>query len=211
MPENVCWEIYEEGNNIKQIPTVKERLERFAGSEQKWMVDLTGFDSSPDTLDYKQYMTKTHIINSLPTLYEAVSVDNIYDRLKPSILRSLAQSFYFWENNSLHSNDLIDPKIKNNHVKSCRFIGNFVNTLIPFLSASISSLQRSQVDENVRVETWFKRYGFSGDDKPVKDKWHDLATVQYKDYANYQIRTEQPISEVYLKYKLNLKSSLCCL
>ena len=81
-----------------------------------------------------------------------------------------------------------------------------MKTMIVQLSASNPHLLRSQLDEDVRVETFWYVGGFTGEGNECDGRWLDmklknnddagLVMFQYQHKANWQIRTELPLLDV---------------
>ena len=196
MPEWKCWKMHELGQDILTIPKVKERLEKIAGDDRRTMQLMEPYTTWPADLEYKQYMTKTHVVNGrLPDLYQSVNVDAEAAAIKPLLMDAIVQ-----ESEMQYKHQ---PGDKENNGHS--LWGQIINTLLASLSSNNEHLLRSQYDEDVRIETFWQRLCAVPEKKVVDDDskeqkrdplWPEMWTTQLKYKANYQIRTELPLPQV---------------
>ena len=188
--------MHELGQDILTIPKVKERLEKIAGDDRRTMQLMEPYTTWPADLEYKQYMTKTHVVNGrLPDLYQSVNVDAEAAAIKPLLMDAIVQ-----ESEMQYKHQ---PGDKENNGHS--LWGQIINTLLASLSSNNEHLLRSQYDEDVRIETFWQRLCAVPEKKVVDDDskeqkrdplWPEMWTTQLKYKANYQIRTELPLPQV---------------
>ncbi|KAL3226369.1 hypothetical protein MRX96_004460 [Rhipicephalus microplus] len=76
--------------SIKAMPTVQQKLDKMTEKGLQFC-----YLAQPDTLYYNclpayQYATRTHLIESLPDVYEKIDVEDAYARLKPHLVDAIA-------------------------------------------------------------------------------------------------------------------------
>jgi hypothetical protein len=190
IPRSIIWKKYEEEQNLLKTGDVRERLETIAGTKDREMIVVSSFDRSPRTLEYKEFITRTKIVNSLPDLYTNVDVEAEYQTLKPYLIDAiLFEHEYFTRSrgkiNILHCHQ---PEYR-----SRRLMSNIVDTMLSVCSHNYPHLLSAQVDNDVRVETCWKIDGF----KMANVKNHFGRTwLQYKGTRAKQMRTDLPLPEV---------------
>ena len=192
-----AWEIHDEAEEILKEPKVKMRLEKIAGSwqaEKPFMYGLSLMSAAPGTLPYRQYVTKTHLIEGLPELYNEVDSSPALEQLRSSFVDAIE-----------YEADLYNYAVDKNIVLSGRrfyfahgMLGRFLDIAMSGMSTTYPHLRRAQLGERVRVETIWKRCGYSGDKAKgiVGVKYGDIVNFQLKHLASYQVRTELPLPEV---------------
>lgn len=206
--DHSAWNIHKLAHNQLSIPRVKERLEKMAGEKARVLWLLEAVDKRPNNLEFKQYITKTHVINGLPTeVYSGIDVENAYSKIKSMIPDLILQ-----EHELLHKKKL-EKDLKQRGCDESRYIahhllGSVTRALMASLVPFCGHFVRSQLDEDVRVETFWHFGGFSGKERRAKGKrigykskdGKDLGVVQfqYKHRADWQIRSELPLPEVSL-------------
>jgi hypothetical protein len=208
MSESSAWYLSRLAGDLLTIPRIKERLEKMAGDKTRVMWIVEPMDSRPKNVEYRQMLTKTHIVRGLPDVYDKLSNDgdSLYERLKPVI------------------GDIVDLELERHHkirleedingavyvdkekYIAHRVLGSILNACVARLSSSLDYLRRSQIDENVRVETFWYVGGFRGEGNTAKGKWSNITTTSKKNYgilsfqyqhkADWQVRTEQLLPQV---------------
>jgi small subunit ribosomal protein S30 len=190
-------------NELLTIPRVKERLEKIAGDKQKvlWLVEP--MDRRPKNLEFKQRLTKTTIANGLPEIYKNFEdIDGIYDRLKHSVVEAIDLELEYQERTRLQASANDTMQFDEDRHIGHSVLGRVMNSLVSRLAISNDYLLRSQLDEDVRVESFWLAGGFTGDGNQAKGKLRMLdreknnagiMLFQYRHKADWQIRTEQPL------------------
>ncbi len=77
-----AWKYEQEKQKLLTQRTAKWRLEEQAGvlpGKVVWLINA--FDPQPRTLQYKQFLTKTHLEKGLPSQYEDQVVDSVVERV----------------------------------------------------------------------------------------------------------------------------------
>jgi hypothetical protein len=208
MSESSAWYLNRLAGDLLTIPRVMERLEKMAGDKTRVMWIVEPMDGRPKNLEYRQMLTKTHFVRGLPAEYDKLSsnADLLYERLKP-VIGDIVE-LELERHHKIRLEEDINGVVyvdKNKYITH-RVLGSLVNTFVARLSASTDYLHRSQVDENVRVETFWYAGGFRGEGNVAKGKWSNVTTIDKKNYgillfqyrhkADWQIRTEQPLPQV---------------
>ena len=213
MTEKDAWKLHEESLDLKAIPSAKLRLEKLAGTEPEMLVGTYPYAMVPERAKYYKYITKTHIIeNELPQIYKEMDVSHIVNKVKPEIDGKLLDWSKFYSART--------DKFSNESVRHSA-IGTVLNELISTLSFHNEHLLRSQIDENCRVETFWRRGGYGQpDDTPMEQKHYrstrlgtmvlEMMKYQYYHRANWQVRTELPLTPVSIKIKNNDGQLLYC-
>ena len=205
MPEWKCWKMHEFGQDMLTIPKIKERLEKIAGEKKRVLQLAEPFTMWPADLEYKQYMTKTHIINGrLPDLYQSMNVDAEMAVIKPLVINAIVQEAEMQYKHKVSDNVMQNDIGLVRTYKSHSLWGQVIRTVLAGLSANNEHLLRSQFDEDVRVETFWQRLCAVEEEKEVDDDekkkwkplWPEMRTTQLKHKTNYQIRTELPLPQV---------------
>ena len=185
----IAWKWYEKGQNMLSLADPRERLESFAGQDDIALRHLRLFDY-PKSTNYKRAVTKTCTVKGLPDMFQTKNVEVELLALKPLLLDSLAQPNMDYSNKRKSQFPILTSS-------SHRTVGNMLMTLMTCLSSEHSYLRRAQVDENVQVASfWYRDGDFAG--KYVKNKptYDWFLKFEGRHEADFQIRTENPLSEV---------------
>lgn len=208
MNESSAWYMNRMSEDLLTVPRIKERLEKISGDKKRVMWIVEPMDKRPMNIQYRQMLMKTHTAKGLPDTYNgfANDVDSLYERFKPIIGETIDLELEHHYKVRLEEDvDGIVYVDKDKYVTH-RMLGGVLNALSSRLSRSVDYLRRSQIDENVRVETFWYVGGFRGEGNSAKGKWSNLLTsdrknygillFQYRHKADWQIRTENPIPQV---------------
>jgi len=218
IPPQEAWAIHDKGVELNEIPKVKERLESMAGilpGIKQW--HLTPIEEYPGFLEYKKHVTKTHIIEDDPAIYTTIAnktVNDYCNKVGPLIERILSQEQECHSKHHLFNYDEYfefqrrQQHARNTHVQ----VGHILQAFYACLGFDNEYLMRSQLSEDVRLETFWKKYGYKeeeveededmrilrGIDKrkePIEDPtWpKNIITLQSKIKSSYLVRTEQPL------------------
>jgi len=207
LTEACAWDVDTWRNELLAIPKVKERLERIAGSENRFMWIVEALDRRPRNIDFRQRLLKTHIVKNLPEMYAVDdTVTSVYERLRPV----LSDHFRLeWQ----HQHADILEKVATGSASDGELqqfvhhlIGSILKTMVVEMAASNEHLMRSQLDEDVRVETFWFVGGFTGEGNKCDGQWLNMKLkndedagillFQYRHRASWQIRTELPLPVV---------------
>jgi len=207
LTESCAWDVDAWSKELLAIPKVKERLEKIAGSENRFMWIVEAMDRRPRNIDFRQRLLKTHIVHNLPEMYSVDdAVSSVYERLKPVLMDRVRLE---WQ----HRHADVVEKVAAGSATDVELeqlahdlVGGVVKTMIVELAASNEHLRRSQLDEDVRVETFWYVGGFTGEGNKCDGQWPNMKLkndedagilmFQYRHKANWQIRTELPLPEV---------------
>ena len=201
---NTAWTLHARKEELLGIPVVKERLEKMA-ERLNYLWRVTPWELSTASLPYMQYITKTHVLHGLPTVYQDLNVDAVYDQVRSAVTDVLVQEheqhrvFERWGLNT-------KPCDRTQRYGVHSVMGHIVRSILACTSADHQHLLRSQLDEDVDVKTFWKRHGFDAEkvyedhdpEKParLRGRWEGLLTMQYMHNADFQVRTELPLPQV---------------
>lgn len=205
--ETTAWLIHDESHRQLRIPRVKERLEGVAGDKGRILWIMSKIDKRPDNLAFKQFITKTHLVNELPAdVYGKIDVDAAYSSVKSLVPELILQECEFLHKHKLEKDVNMRELRDEKRYITRRLLGTIIRAFMISVMASHDHLLRCQVDENVRIETFWHVGGFSGEDKVAKGKRigyfskdgvnHGMLIFQYKSVADWQIRGEMPLPVV---------------
>jgi len=208
MKESSAWYLNRMSEELLTVPRIKERLEKISGDKKRLMWIVEPMDKRPKNIQYRQMLMKTHIAKGLPDAYSGLAndVDSLYERFKSVISDTIELELEHHYKVRLEED--IDGIIYVDKVKyvTHRLLGGVLNALSCRLARSVDYLRQSQVDENVRVETFWYVGGFRGEGNAAKGKWSNVLTsdcknygmllLQYRHKADWQIRTENPMPQV---------------
>ena len=189
------WKEYEKGNEVLAIPNVKERLESISGTESLRYFRVEPCDDIPGSGKYKQFISKTHIENALPACMTEIDCDQEFTALRSLILDAIVQEHEFHYIQSVEKGRLSEKYHDRERTKF--LLTNIVNIIIGYCSADNNYLLRSQVDRDVRVETFWNRTGFDAEGVSYIGMYTPgRFRLQYKGNATCQVRTELPLPTV---------------
>ncbi|CAD5116151.1 DgyrCDS5073 [Dimorphilus gyrociliatus] len=206
-----AWKVFEEGEKIKSIPKVIDRLEHIAGEEEcRFFYVTPGRNYTRAKLEYEQFLTQTHLINNgkLPDIYENLEYSKYLDRTKSLLEQSFdLQKFQYRNLNSLSQ---IDQKHQIAQASFKQLLGN----LLPEISSKYKHLWTCQLDENVLTQAFWDRGPIiqTDDDgdlkKVVKFRNPDNLSIRFAvlGEADFQIRTEDPLPNF-----IDMESETCTL
>lgn len=183
LPETVCWRLHDKAEELKAIPAVKERLEKMSDEQRvhkiKPWLRYTGL------LQYAQSNTRTHIANGMPRLYDDVDVDpQVFETVKSNVAETILQE----------REHVLRPEQRTRLELGRLILGQIIRSILSSLSADNEYLLRSQLDENVTVKSFWKRY-HPANKKSLREETA-LLLLQYRHTADFQIRTELPLPHV---------------
>lgn len=157
-PRFPAWNIHKKSNELKAIPTAKERLESIAGSRNFYMTKCKANESRPNTLFYKKYITKTNVLQGLPHIYQDINVTNAL-----SVTKSSVQDAILCHSEHLNSN-LIERKQSDDRQLQYdlhEYLGKLIASIMNSLSIENEHLLTSQMDEAVQVQSYWLRGGYA--------------------------------------------------
>ena len=207
LSEACAWNVDAWRNELLEIPKVKERLEKIAGSENRFMWIVEAMDRRPRNIEFRQRLLKTHIVKDLPGLYTVdEAVTSVYERLRPLLMDHIRAEWQHQHGNVLEK--AADGSASDSELQQLvhHVVGGIVRTMVAELASSNEHLLRSELDEDVRVETFWYVGGFTGEGNKCDGQWPDMKLkdgedagilmFQYRHKANWQLRTELPLPEV---------------
>lgn len=207
LTESCAWDVLVWSDELLAVPKVKERLEKIAGSENRFMWIVNAMDRRPRNIDFRQRLVKTHIVNDLPGGHAIDdSLSSIYERIKPVLMDQVQLEWQHHDGNILEKAAAGCASDSELQQLAHHLVGGIVKTMVVELGASNEHLLRSQLDEDVRVETFWYVGGFTGEGNKCDGQWPNMKLkndedagilmFQYRHKANWQIRTELPLPEV---------------
>lgn len=185
-----AWQIHDRAQEINKIPHIKRRLEALAGENVVQAFLVTPTVKRPNRLPYHQYLTKTHIEDGLPAVYDndalTQEINSKYDTLKSCVIDSILQ---------VHNQYIYDMRKDSMAYLAQETMSALYYGLVAAMSPDKDYLQNSQIDVRVPIDSFWLRTGFEKvrQCRKVFDKALHFH-VTYK--AALQIRTEQPLPQV---------------
>ena len=193
MSRKIAWRFHDEGVEINKIPHLKRRLEAMAGDVLHPIYNVHLVDPRPN-IPYKLYITKTHVENGLPELYNSCSeeLDSKYDQLKSEIQESLLQVH---DELQLHQMRRTFVQFRTPY-SAQQTLKSLFNRITASLAAEKEHLLRTQMDEDVPIETFWLKNGYSDIIKLGNLHYTEALRLRVTFNATMQIRTEHPLPEV---------------
>ena len=213
-PES-AWKIHETTQAILEAPSAKWRLEKLAGIENSKLWLVSPFAPRPNNLKFQKTITRTHILEGIPDIckQEVEKFENLklFEKSYDLVQRIYDEEFnkvvreYF--NDKTHDfEDLVHKNMKVEDLKLKRCMSKVFKTLVALSSAQKKHLQTGEVDEDVRLETFWRVGGFEENEKNSEGSWKDIKTIdntdagiltfQYKHITDLQLRTQLPLPKV---------------
>lgn len=191
-----AWQFYEDGQTIRKIPEVSDRLEQFGSDfRDKKSYAITSLDDSVGNLKFKQHITNTHILPSIPFTYRKEFDPESYDLVHNYSERSKSDiSNIIKEAKKYRKNDNSVAQFSYAH----HLTGQIINYLVSSLALNYSYILHSQIDEDVKVKCFWLKDGYANEDIRGKASliYDDFALFQYRGDASFQLRTKLPLSAV---------------
>ena len=181
MKPEQAWEQHDKDVELRKIYTIKDRLENTSGPENRSMYNVEAIDPYPGMLNFKQYITKTHIISQDDNVLYSPLYSNI--NVNENAILTAAELLY---NRILQVHEYKFNETSLNSSRSNELFTNYFRGLISFLQ--LPHLCKSQLDEDVCVETFWSVEGYK-DINP----WADF---QILSRMSHQIRIEKPLPPV---------------
>ena len=193
-----CWHIYRQAEESLSHNTAKERLEKLAGEKDHKICRVKPFDNQPRTLGFKQYVTNTH--RNKRTLPDQVYTNEVSSETLTAVKDMIAETV-LEEEEYLVKYKLMKPNLVFKDRQSeldHDFIGLVLRRMVALLSPLASHLTMCQIDESVRCEAFWQRYGFDREDVRFDSyqKWQGMTRFQMQGMLNWQIRHELPLPNV---------------
>lgn len=206
--KSYAWHIHEQSESFKKVPNAKERLEKLAGKETVWLNKIQAYNRRPRTLEFKQFVTNTHISSGQPDVYKNDLNEDTFTSIKSLIEETLLEVNEYQYMYKLNGhNKLIKGSHK--HVKNHDVFGRILQKAMALLSPSHTYLTHAQIDEEVRCEAFWRKNGFEDDKTPAKGKWLGMLNFQIKSEIDWQVRTETPLKPVCFAHKMVLCLKFC--
>ena len=200
------WEMHTREKELSSIENTKEKLESIAGDDSQPITIIRPFEMWPNDLEYKQFMTKTHLAASpLEDLYKTPTSESLLDKLQPIVEHVIEQELRK-ETSPLTS-----------AAQSTDIWNRVLDVLSAYLSADHPHLRLASYDRDVPIKSFFMRrlavdekFDFDEDtmlqrkrdrfyDEDVDDDefmWPEMRMAQILQQSLYQIRTHTPLPNV---------------
>jgi len=211
LTERSAWDVDAWSNELLAVPNVKERLEKIAGSENRFMWIVEAMDRRPRNIEFRQRLLKTRVVQEYPPPTAAYvsedAVSSAYERLRPVLMDYLGLEWQHQQGNLLEKAAAGSASDGELQLYVHQLVGGIVKTMLTEMAASNEHLLRSQLDEDVRVETFWYVGGFTGEGNQCEGQWPNMKLkpdeedagillFQYQHRADWQVRTELPLPEV---------------
>jgi hypothetical protein len=170
------------GEELKAIPKAKERLEELAHTENSAVYKVKGLYEYPRCLEYKKFITKTHLEEGLPNILAAADVDDLVSELQPIVEEVILQS-------RCHHQNLTEEDSFHERLTA------ILNVTLVNLACKHPHLKAAQVDEKVRLEAFWARSGFKDHFNYTRQP-KDVLEFFFQGEADFQVRSELPLPEV---------------
>lgn len=202
LDEESAWKINDLSHTVLQFTKAKQRLDFLAGDTSRTLWLIEALTSRPNNTEFQKLITKTEVLSNEPNI--DISNNELVEKLSQlsASLNVDYSDLLIQGINKILPQDCEDVERWNMH----KFVGNLLRSSVSLLSSSNEHLRRCEIDQNVRVESFWRVTGFEGDEKNCEGTWDLPKTVektdagiiqfQYRHMADYQIRTENPLPEV---------------
>ncbi|XP_074650890.1 large ribosomal subunit protein mL65-like [Tubulanus polymorphus] len=206
--EKDAWEYWLAGDQLSEIPTLHEKFHRVVSLDKEkatWRV--RPLEKVPRILPYQQHVTKSKIISDLPKIYDnVVGFDaELLETVKPLVRRMILQENILSDRENRDEDDdgIIRRKYCSDTLKS------IIGALRATLAGKYEHVLRSHVDEDAKIESFWKVGGYSkkGDDEIDECRGRNnlgLLRMQFSDRADLLIRGETPLPPFF-----DINDSLC--
>ncbi|XP_046576659.1 39S ribosomal protein S30, mitochondrial-like [Haliotis rubra] len=197
MDRRQAWVWRAKKEKLSNVASVTDRIDMITKKKMTmWKYKIA--ERYPRVLPFQQYATKTHLVKGLPTVYASFEVDEVVKQIKPIVIDTICL-----EKEILARDKLItkafpwDRPVLNSQV----LLKSMLNALTTCLSAHCDHLNTTQFDENVRVEAFWDRHGFSrqkivdNDEDYKKFVTVNESRLQACHQADFVIRSENPLPE----------------
>lgn len=227
----LAWLYFDEGEKFSSLKTIQERLSVLAYLNVQQTLDdikinrtryypiynISACLKSPRTLEFSQYITKTHLIDggskdeSVEKTVEEINKD-LFDKIKHGVKESILINAN--KVNQLNEQyeapihqDAYRPKVlereKNEGkaiLSSNSLIKDILDRITSILSieSSGSYLLNAQYATDVSIKAYWKRCGYE-EQKPrgATNPDSDVIRFQFDDIAAYQIKTDKPLRPIF--------------
>lgn len=185
----ISWRPKDKWRELK--PKMKDQRAPESWKHCPFLFTIIPINKIVNFLPYQQYISRTHLINGLPELYNSIDVEAHVQNLKPLLEDAILTEKYRCRHKVLEKN--LDAAF------TCALIDQVVRIAMGSLSAKHNHLQTAKVDNEARQEAfWFK----GGSTLTKNDKGGSLLTkfgmaFQYKAKPWSMIRTRNPLPEVF--------------
>ena len=208
------WEMVKRAEEFDKISDVKQRLEAMAGDEDRPITEMTPSCSCPGELQYKQFMTKTHIAqNPFEDLFNDATDAALLDSLIPVVEQIIHQE--------------IRKCREQQSAPGAKIWTRLVDVLAAATSVNCEHLRYASYDHEVPFSAFFTRrlavddeFDFDeqtmlqrkrdrlyndkiDEDDKVEYMWTEMRTTQIKQTALYQIRSHQPLEKVLIHGRIS--------
>ncbi|KAK7115880.1 large ribosomal subunit protein mL65-like [Littorina saxatilis] len=185
------------------IPDVQQRIAALCDKEMKHLV-VKVKDERPRTLDFKKYITKTHVMPGLPETYRTAVDSSLLDELT-ALLSPLICDSIAVEMDQLQRRGYLKHFMKAGNHQESAAAHLLLRTILCSLSAQLSGqfphLLTMQYDENVNLAATWDRHGIKRSRRRmVHPEWFtsDIVSdqrVKANTSADFVLRSDQPLPE----------------
>ena len=204
MDPGYAWMWYKSREDSLEIPDAQQRTSALCEKEMNQLA-LKVRDSRPRTLDFKKYVTKTHVVSGLPEIYgtalDSILLDELTSRLSPLICDTIVM-----ETDQLQRRGFLKKFgmacDRHVHELSHLLLRSILSNLATQMSAQFPHLLTMQFDENVTMSAMWDRHGIKRTRTrmlyPGKFKYDTVydQRVTAKTKADFVLRSDKPLPEV---------------
>lgn len=204
MDPGYAWIWHKSREDSLAIPDAQQRTAALCEKEMNQLA-LTVRDRRPRTLDFKKYVTKTHVVSGLPEIYgaslDSTLLDELTFRLSPLICDMIVM-----ETDQLQRRGFLKKfgmtGDRHHQELSHLLLRSMLTNLTTQMSAQFPHLLTMQFDEKVDISAMWDRHGIKRTrtrmvhpEKMAYDTVDDQR-VTAKTKADFVLRTDKPLPEV---------------
>ena len=204
MDRGYAWLWHQSREDSLAIPDAQQRTTALCEKEMNQLV-MRVRDSRPRTLDFKKYVTKTHVVSDLPEIYgtalDSAVLDELTSRLSPLICDMIVM-----ETDQLQRRGFLKKfgmaGGRHDHELSHLLLRSILSSLATQMSAEFPHLLTMQFDEHVTISAMWDRHGIqrTRTRNLFPDKYEfntvDDQRVTAKTKADFVLRSDKPLPEV---------------
>ncbi|XP_076443568.1 large ribosomal subunit protein mL65-like [Babylonia areolata] len=203
MEPSYAWLWHKQEEESLAIPDVQKRTAALCNKEKKQLV-MKVRDIRPGTLEFKKYITKTHVLSGLPDIYSSSLDSALLDKMT-SRLSSLVCDLIVFETDQMLRRGFLKKFKMAGDQHQCEMAHGLFRSIINHLAAQLAAhfphLLTMQFDEKVTLSAFWDRHGISRTrTRMIHPDYFEFQTVgdtciTSTTTADFLLRAEKPLPE----------------